>query len=344
MAELEILKGIIFSLFTDKGPEPKFWFPMNLDQDMLLKISVKNITLLAGESGESNEQIAFVQFPNYQLSTFVYLFGIPNENVRGKNIAASISLLIVDKYNSIFYLNMNEFKDWLKQLSQEIIKNEMNNQPSDKVIVDFYYKLKEKVMIFNRHEITTFKIKDSIILDNEAINEQKYKLGIVGAPAVGKTAILLRFCEEAFRDKYIATNGANVNIKSLILPEENTRISFYLWDISSQPCYLDMNEKLIEGCDAIIYVYDITRLDSFKEINYWYNWILEKIGYKIGVLVGNKIDLERKVPKEDAKNLARNLKLGYIETSAKNGTNVHTLFQNVAKAVFKLYKTNTQRK
>ncbi|MHA1270318.1 MAG: Rab family GTPase [Candidatus Helarchaeota archaeon] len=339
MANTEVLKGIIFSVFGEKGPEPKFWFPIALDQDMLLKISVKTITLLAGDSGETTSQMAFIQFPTYNLSTFVYLFGIPNDNVRGKKIASSISLLVVDKFNSLFYINLNEIEELIKNLSEKIVKNEISNVSSKKLIVDFYYQLKERIEIFKRHQITTVKIKNIEIDDTLNLFEEcKYKVCIVGSPGVGKTALMLRFCEEAFRDRYIATNGANVNIKSINLNDENIKVSFNLWDISGQINYIDMNEKLIKGSDFVIFVYDLTRLDSFKEITFWYDWIKEKIGYKIGVLVGNKLDLDRKIKKQDAKNVAKNLKLGYIETSAKLGTNVNLLFQNVAKAILRLYK------
>ncbi|MHA1311525.1 MAG: GTP-binding protein [Candidatus Helarchaeota archaeon] len=341
MVNVDILKGIVFSCFGDKGPEAKYWFPISLDQDMLLKISVKTITLLAGDSGEATNQIAFIQFPEDHLSTFVYLFGIPNENARGKKVAASISLLIVDKYNSIFYFNMNELENSIKEISEKIIANEVNNKSSKKLLVEFYYDLKEKVQIYTQHRITTFKIKDdSEELPFKDFKEFNYKIALVGAPGVGKTSLLLRFTEEAFRDRYIATNVANVNIKTLDLMDEKIRIHFYLWDISGQVCYIDMNEKLINGCDAIIYVYDITRFDTFNEVKYWYDWINDNIGYKIGVLVGNKLDLKRKVSKENAKNLAKHLKLGYLETSSKNGTNVNLLFENIAKAILKLYRSS----
>jgi len=337
MQDDEILKGVIFSYFSEKGPETKFWYPHQLEQEILLKISLKTITLLAGESGEATNQMAFIQFPNYNLSNFVYLFGIPNDNVRGKNIAASVSILIQDKYNSLFYTNMIELEERIKTLVSKILHLEQENGLTEDIFIEFYNELKEKIKIFKRHEITTFKIKDLASQDKNPLTEYKYKIGLFGSSCAGKTAILLRFCEEAFRDRYIATNGANINLRTLELKDLQTSVHLNLWEISGQDCYLDMNEKLINGCDAVVFVYDITRLDSFKEIQKWYDWILQKIGYKIGVLVGNKLDLERKVPKDSALRLAKELKLGYIETSALTGTNINLLFENVSKAIITLY-------
>lgn len=340
MTENKILNGVIYSYFSDKGPEPKFWFPQSLDQDMLLKISVKTITLLAGESGSATNQIAFIQFPEYNLSTLVYLFGIPKKEVRGSSEAVSIALLIRDKFSSLFHVNMGEIEIDLKELSEKIITYELKNESVEEQILEFFNEEEEKIRIFKKHQLTTFKVRDIDESETQDIyQDRKYKVSILGDCGVGKTAIMLRFCEEAFRDIYIATNGANVNMKSFEFSDEKIRALLNIWDISGQKEYLQMNEKLIHGTNAIILSFDLTRVDSFKKVEFWYNWVLEKIGYKIGVLVGNKLDLkERKITKEEAKNLAKKLKLGYIETSAKTGTNINLLFKNVTKALMKLYK------
>ena len=49
------------------------------------------------------------------------------------------------------------------------------------------------------------------------------------------------------------------------------------------------------------------------------------------VLIGNKIDLERSVKREDGEALANDLKCEYLETSAKTGENVEIAFQKLAK-------------
>ena len=53
------------------------------------------------------------------------------------------------------------------------------------------------------------------------------------------------------------------------------------------------------------------------------------------MLVGNKIDLsdKRQVSTEDGQKLADELKIGFIETSSKDGTNVYDLFKNIASSL-----------
>ena len=48
------------------------------------------------------------------------------------------------------------------------------------------------------------------------------------------------------------------------------------------------------------------------------------------ILVGNKIDLERKVSKVEGEDLAKKLGLTYIETSAKTGENINDAFRTLA--------------
>ena len=51
------------------------------------------------------------------------------------------------------------------------------------------------------------------------------------------------------------------------------------------------------------------------------------------VLIGCKADLEdqREVDKEEGRNLAADLKIGFCETSAKLGTNMHDAFDELVK-------------
>jgi small GTP-binding protein len=83
----------------------------------------------------------------------------------------------------------------------------------------------------------------------------------------------------------------------------------------------------------VIVAYDITNLESFNNIQ---KWLQEGRRYTCEdvpcMIVGNKADLhrERKVSTEDGRNLADSLKLGFLETSAKKGTNVEEAFSRLA--------------
>ena len=50
------------------------------------------------------------------------------------------------------------------------------------------------------------------------------------------------------------------------------------------------------------------------------------------LVLGNKIDLERKVEKSEAEDLSKRLNCEYLETSAKTGENVEVAFEKIARA------------
>ena len=50
------------------------------------------------------------------------------------------------------------------------------------------------------------------------------------------------------------------------------------------------------------------------------------------IIVGNKIDLERQVERQEAEDLAKRLSCDYLETSAKTGEQVDLAFEKIARA------------
>lgn len=81
-------------------------------------------------------------------------------------------------------------------------------------------------------------------------------------------------------------------------------------------------------------VYDVTNEESFEHVEEWLGEVNRHASEStIKLLVGNKADLlERKaVSTEKAQEFADNLGISFIETSAKNATNVETAFLTMAK-------------
>lgn len=66
----------------------------------------------------------------------------------------------------------------------------------------------------------------------QANNEYLVKLIIIGDSAVGKTNILMRFCENTFKTNYTATIGVDFKVKSLQLGQ--TKLKMQIWDTAGQ--------------------------------------------------------------------------------------------------------------
>lgn len=83
-------------------------------------------------------------------------------------------------------------------------------------------------------------------------------------------------------------------------------------------------------------MYDVTDQDSFNNVKTWLHEIDRYANENVvKLLVGNKADLTAKkvVSYETAKEFADSLGIEFVETSAKNSTNVETAFMTMAREI-----------
>jgi small GTP-binding protein len=80
-------------------------------------------------------------------------------------------------------------------------------------------------------------------------------------------------------------------------------------------------------------VFDVTSPQSLLKLPGWVSSIKKSVKKSIPMIIlGNKIDLERQVEKDEADDLAKRLSCEYLETSAKTGENVEIAFEKIARA------------
>lgn len=157
-----------------------------------------------------------------------------------------------------------------------------------------------------------------------------YKTLIVGNSGVGKTAFLVRYCDDAFSPSFVSTVGIDFKVKTLFRQEK--RIKLQIWDTAGQERYRTITTAYYRGAMGFILMFDLTNEESFQAVRGWATTIrdLSWENARI-VLVGNKSDLTdvRTVTKESADDLARSLGVKYIETSAKEDINVKLTFDTL---------------
>eukprot|EP00828_Plagiopyla_frontata_P022505 TRINITY_DN29097_c0_g1_i1.p4 TRINITY_DN29097_c0_g1~~TRINITY_DN29097_c0_g1_i1.p4 ORF type:complete len:107 (+),score=28.93 TRINITY_DN29097_c0_g1_i1:452-772(+) len=91
--------------------------------------------------------------------------------------------------------------------------------------------------------------------------------------------------------------------------------------------------------NAVILVYDISDLETFKNIEKWLIELDERIKKQnliIG-MAGNKCDLpgnQRQVSVDKAKMFAKENNVIFFETSAKSNTGIRELFSSVAEEIY----------
>ena len=155
-----------------------------------------------------------------------------------------------------------------------------------------------------------------------------YKILILGDSNVGKTSILLRFCDGKYDPESLTTVG--LDYKKKFIKKKNKNIKLNICDTAGQERFRAIAKSVIKNADGIIIMYDISKKNTFHSIKDWINSIKENVDInKIGlVIAGNKMDLNnnREVDESMRKNLEEKQKIKVIETSAKDNTNVNELF------------------
>ena len=104
---------------------------------------------------------------------------------------------------------------------------------------------------------------------------QTCKVVLLGESGVGKTCIIARFINNTFEENLISTTGASYAGKTMTFDEyDGKSIRFEIWDTAGQEKYRSLTKIFYKDATAAILVYDITRKESYEEIQkYWYNQI-----------------------------------------------------------------------
>ena len=151
------------------------------------------------------------------------------------------------------------------------------------------------------------------------------KFVLLGDSAVGKTSLINMYAHHQFKEDYKPTLGVSICVKEL--ETEHNQIRLVIWDIAGQEKY-DLSRKMFfQGVVGALFIYDITRHATFKNIESKWLEDLNEYGEKdlAYVLIGNKIDLQdsRTVSNEEGRALADKIDASdLVETSAKYGENV----------------------
>ena len=102
------------------------------------------------------------------------------------------------------------------------------------------------------------------------------KVVLIGESGVGKTSIITRYTRNQFKSQLMATSGANLVTKNVIMEDENQSIKFEIWDTAGQEKFRALAKVFYKNAAVCILVYDITRKSSFDALkNFWFKEIKE---------------------------------------------------------------------
>ncbi|MFW9866801.1 MAG: Rab family GTPase [Candidatus Thorarchaeota archaeon] len=340
----EIIKGIIYTSLDEKiGPTALLWYPLDLAESIRMAVSIKTITMLTTDRGIVPNSLVIMPFPSFNLKGIVKYIERTDTSRRGNVALSSITILFNEADDLIFYKYMENFEADFSDSAKKLAILENGKAKSDEIFTELNnlrIKLGEILEDLSSKEKQTIKLEAFPEKDTkEEFTGANFKIVVCGDPGVGKTSTILRFTENAFLRTYIATLGVSVSEK--VIKVNDNLVNLILWDIAGQSKFEVMRRHFYKGAEAVILIFDLTNRKSFDSVSNWFKDIQKNIKpYQekfFGFILGNKEDLEaeRNVSLEEAKQVAENLHLEYLETSAKTGKNVEESFYKVAELLVK---------
>lgn len=151
-----------------------------------------------------------------------------------------------------------------------------------------------------------------------------YNVVLIGSASVGKTSIANTLVCKAYSDHYRPTIGAAM-IKIPYVDDEMEKYLF-IWDTAGMEQYKSLAPTYYRDSSCAILVYDVSDENSLNRAAEWYDFYRETVEERFPVLIiGNKIDLERKISLEKCQFFADHRNCQLIEVSAKTGEGIEQI-------------------
>jgi len=174
-------------------------------------------------------------------------------------------------------------------------------------------------------------------LDQDDSYDLLFKIVLIGDAGVGKTCVVQRFKAGTFVERQGSTIGVDFTMKTLLL--DGNKVKLQIWDTAGQERFRTITQSYYRSSNGVIIAYDISKRESFNNVIRWLDDVKKYAGPNIiQLLIGNKSDLDsiREVPTGQAQEFAnQHNMLEFLETSAKDNTNIEEAFIKMAKELKK---------
>jgi len=153
---------------------------------------------------------------------------------------------------------------------------------------------------------------------------------LIGDSETGKSSFLIRYVRNNFSDTFLTTIDLDKEIK--LFQHMDKKYWLILWDTAGQERFKSLPKKYFQYADGILLLFDISKKRTFEHVK---NWI-EDIKFNLNeerktniYLIGNKLDLERNVTREEGLEMAKELGMKYFECSNKLNININEIMDHM---------------
>jgi small GTP-binding protein len=342
MSTSEIIHSIVITEFDlIDGPVAKAFFPLKMDEDLLKFIAKKSFAALY-EADEPSQTVTLVDFASYDLKGLAHPFSWEEEARRGKVGEGAISILFEEKYDLILYKYRHDFQIHIKKFITEYLLNKNQHADRDtmnKLVEKLYNEISDRLLRLANDELNSVESNNAFPEDIAPGKYTSYtaKVIVIGDPSVGKSSMILQYTNKAFKRSYIPTIGANITGKKMVYQDKI--VELVIWDLAGQAKFNRLRDQFYLGSLAAILVFDLTKLDTFMNINKWYDDLKRALrdfrDLKL-ILCGNKADLKDqiKIPNNIIEKRAKEWNIPYFDASALTGQNVDRIFEEIVRLIF----------
>ena len=169
----------------------------------------------------------------------------------------------------------------------------------------------------------------------EESTEMIFKIILIGDSTTGKTNILSKYLNDKFDRNTKATIGMELGNKSFKI--NNDTVNCQIWDTAGQERYRSMTKAYYQGALGALIVYDITRRNTFENVENWLSDLKKCADNKVSIILlvnKNHLEEEREVKTEEGELFAKDNNIAFLETSALNGKNIEIAFKTLVDEVY----------
>ena len=177
--------------------------------------------------------------------------------------------------------------------------------------------------------------------------EHIIRVVMLGALAVGKTALILKFVNNKFPLEH---DGTIEDTYFVDINIEEKKRKLKIIDTAGHSDFQNNLDTWISQGDCFLLIYSINDFNSFEQVKTIYkkiSQIKEEEENIIAILIGNECDLpliERKVLTNEAEEYAKNNNMNFLESSAFNGYNVKEAFCGITKKYLEINRDDSENK
>ncbi len=163
------------------------------------------------------------------------------------------------------------------------------------------------------------------------------KVVLLGESSVGKTHLVLSATGQEYSPLQGSTVGVDKYFKPVKIEVGGYDPQLCFWDLGGQWNFRAINELFLNEASAVLLVYDVTRPDTFQNLQYWIDLVKQIRGPSKDHLfiIGNKLDVGgNAVPESELGTfLNRNGLVRIYYTSAKSGEGIARLMEDLAGSI-----------